>query len=96
MTKAEIVTEIVAKTDLEKPTVIATVEAFMETIKSTMAKGENIYIRGFGTFLLKKRAAKVGRNISKGTSVFVPAHTIAAFKPAKEFTAEIRSKVKVK
>jgi len=95
MTKAEIVTDIVNKTELEKPTVIAIVEAFMDTIKSSMTKGENIYIRGFGTFLLKKRAEKLGRNITKGTTVNVPAHIIPAFKPSKEFAQEVKSKVKV-
>jgi DNA-binding protein HU-beta len=61
-----------------------------------MIKGENIYLRGFGTFLLKKRAEKTGRNISKNTTVKIPAHMIPAFKPAKEFVAEIKTKVKVK
>ena len=68
----------------------------MDTIKSNMIKGENIYLRGFGTFLLKKRAEKTGRNISKNTTVKIPAHMIPAFKPAKEFVAEIKTKVKVK
>lgn len=61
-----------------------------------MIKGENIYLRGFGTFLLKKRAEKTGRNISKNTTVKIPAHNIPAFKPAKEFVAQIKTKVKVK
>ena len=68
----------------------------METIKTSMAKCENIYLRGFGTFLLKKRAAKIGRNITKNTSVKIPAHMIPAFKPAKEFMTEVKSRVKVK
>jgi DNA-binding protein HU-beta len=96
MTKAEIVNEIVNKTGTEKVAVEATVEAIMETIKTSMAKGENIYLRGFGTFLLKKRAAKIGRNITKNTSVKIPAHMIPAFKPAKEFMTEVKSRVKVK
>jgi DNA-binding protein HU-beta len=96
MRKSEIVTEIMNKTGLEKVAVEAAVEAFMETIKSSMGKGENIYLRGFGTFLLKKRAKKVGRNISKGTSVNIPAHMIPQFKPAKEFVTKIKTKVKVK
>lgn len=95
MTKAEIVNEIVNKTGVEKLAVEATVEAIMETIKSSMAKGENIYLRGFGTFLLKKRAEKTGRNITKNTSVKIPAHMIPAFKPSREFSAEIKSNVKV-
>lgn len=96
MTKAEIVQEIANKTGIEKGAVQATVEAFMETLKSNMAKGENIYLRGFGTFLLKRRAEKTGRNISKNTAVKIPAHMIPAFKPAKEFTSEIKIKVRVK
>ena len=96
MTKAEIVQEIANNTGIEKVAVQATVEAFMETLKSNMAKGENIYLRGFGTFLLKKRAEKTGRNISKNTTVKIPAHMIPAFKPAKEFNSEIKTKVKVK
>ena len=96
MRKSEIVTEIMNKTGLEKVAVEATVEAFMETVKSSMVSGENIYLRGFGTFLLKKRAKKIGRNISKGTSVNIPAHYIPAFKPCKEFVEEIKTKVKVK
>jgi len=68
----------------------------MATIKSSMASGENIYLRGFGTFLLKKRAAKIGRNISKNTTVKIPAHMIPFFKPAKEFVEEVTTKVKVK
>jgi len=96
MTKAEIVNEIVNKTGIEKVAVEATIEAIMETVKTSMAKGENIYLRGFGTFLLKKRAEKMGRNITKKTAVKIPAHMVPAFKPAKEFMKEIKSKVKVK
>ena len=96
MTKAEIVTEIVKKTGIEKDAVEATVEGIMQTIKSSMASGENVYLRGFGTFLLKKRAAKTGRNISQNTAVKIPAHVIPAFKPAKEFVADVTSRLKVK
>jgi DNA-binding protein HU-beta len=96
MTKAEIVTEIINKTGLEKVVVQGTVEAFMETMKQSMVKGENIYLRGFGTFLLKKRAAKTGRNITKNTAVKIPAHMIPAFKPSKEFIDDVKKKVKVK
>jgi DNA-binding protein HU-beta len=96
MTKAEIVNEIVTNTGLEKETVLAVVEATMENIKTNMAKGENVYLRGFGTFLLKKRAEKIGRNITRNTSIKIPAHMIPAFKPCKEFTSEIKSKVKFK
>ena len=96
MTKAEIIEQIVIQTGIEKPAVTATVEAVMETIKKNMVKGETIYLRGFGTFLLKKRAAKKGRNISKGTIVNIPPHFIPAFKPCKEFVEEVASKVMVK
>ena len=96
MTKAEIVQEIANKTGIEKVAVQATVEAIMKTIEANMLKGENIYLRGFGTFLLKKRAEKTGRNISKNTTVKIPAHFVPAFKPSKEFASAVKSKVKVK
>ena len=80
MKKAEIVADIVNATGLNKVVVEATVEALMVTMKESMVNGENIYLRGFGTFLLKKRAEKTGRNITKGTSVKIPAHFIPAFK----------------
>jgi len=96
MKKVEIVAEIVKATGLDKVVVEAIVEAIMATIKESMANGENIYLRGFGTFLVKKRAEKTGRNITKGTSVKIPAHFIPAFKPSKEFAAVVKSKVKVK
>jgi DNA-binding protein HU-beta len=96
MTKADIIAEIVNKTGIEKPSVAITVEALMEVIKKNMNNGENVYLRGFGTFLLKKRAEKTGRNITKNTTVKIPAHMIPAFKPAKEFVGAIKSKVKVK
>jgi len=96
MTKADIIEQIVARTGIDKPAVTVVVEAIMDTVKQNMAKGENIYLRGFGTFLLKKRAEKTGRNISKGTSVKIPAHFIPAFKPCKELAGAVKSKVKVK
>ena len=96
MTKADIINQIVAQTGIEKHTVTTAVEAIMDSIRQNMVKGENIYLREFGTFLLKKRAEKKGRNISKGTTVKIPAHFIPAFKPAKEFAAVVKSKVKVK
>jgi DNA-binding protein HU-beta len=94
MTKAEIVNEIINKTGIEKVAVSAIVESLMETIKGSMIKGDNVYLRGFGSFILKKRAEKVGRNITKNTSVIIPAHNIPAFKPCKEFVEEVKSKVK--
>ena len=92
MTKAKIIEQIAAQTGIAKPTVTATVEAVMDTIKETMVKGENVYLRGFGTFLLKNRAAKTGQNISKGTSVKIPAHVVPTFKPCKEFTDAVKAK----
>lgn len=85
MTKAEIVKQIAEKTGIEKETVSAIVENFMEQIRSSMIGGENIYLRGFGTFQLKRRAEKVARNISKNTTIVIPAHTVPAFKPSPSF-----------
>jgi DNA-binding protein HU-beta len=96
MTKADIVNEIVSKTGIDKVVVLGVVEAFMDTVKSSMIKGDNIYVRGFGSFILKKRAAKLGRNITKNTTVKIPAHNIPAFKPCKEFVDEVKQKVKIK
>ncbi len=92
MTKAEIVTEIANKTGVEKVAVQAVVESFMETVKDTMVNGENVYLRGFGSFIIKKRAEKTGRNISKNTTIIIPAHNIPAFKPAKTFVNAVKSK----
>jgi DNA-binding protein HU-beta len=91
MTKAEIVTEIANKTGIEKVAVQAVVESFMETVKDTMVNGENVYLRGFGSFIIKERAEKTGRNISKNTTIIIPAHKIPAFKPAKTFVNEVKS-----
>jgi len=96
MTKAEIVAEIANKTGIEKVAVQATVEAFMDTIKNSMSTGQNVYLRGFGSFIIKKRAEKTGRNISKNTTLLIPAHNIPAFKPAKTFVNKVKSHVKVK
>ncbi|HNZ41771.1 MAG TPA: HU family DNA-binding protein [Bacteroidales bacterium] len=94
MTKAEIVAEIANKTGIEKLTVQTSVEAFMDAVKAAMQKGENVYLRGFGSFIVKKRAQKTGRNISKNTTIVIPAHNIPAFKPAKVFTNEVKKSVK--
>ncbi|MBC35505.1 MAG: integration host factor subunit beta [Bacteroidetes bacterium] len=94
MTKAEIVTEIANKTGIEKVAVQATVEAFMETVKDSMVKGDNVYLRGFGSFTIKRRAEKTGRNISKNTTIIIPAHNIPSFKPAKTFVNEVKNSVK--
>ncbi|MDZ4663433.1 MAG: HU family DNA-binding protein [Bacteroidota bacterium] len=94
MTKADIVNEISEKTGVEKIAVQATVEAFMKTIRNSMIEGKNVYLRGFGTFVVKKRAEKIGRNISKNTTVVIPAHYIPAFKPAKTFSERVKRNVK--
>ncbi|MCD4736369.1 MAG: integration host factor subunit beta [Bacteroidales bacterium] len=94
MTKAEIVAEIANKTGIEKVTVQNTVEALMDTIKKSLSNGENVYLRGFGSFIIKTRAEKTGRNISKNTTIIIPAHKIPAFKPAKVFVNEVKNNVK--
>ena len=94
MTTAEIVAEIANKIGVEKVAVQETVEAFMEAVKGSLAKGENVYLRGFGSFIVKKRAKKTGRNISKNTTIVIPAHNIPAFKPAKSFVNEVKANVK--
>jgi DNA-binding protein HU-beta len=96
MTKADIVAEIADKTGLDKNEVLQTVEAFMDTVKGSLAKGNNVYLRGFGSFIVKKRAEKTGRNISKKQTIIIPAHNIPAFKPAKTFVEDVKSNVKVK
>ena len=95
MTKADIVNEISEKTGIEKIAVQASVEAFMKSIRNAMIEGKNVYLRGFGTFVVKKRAEKIGRNISKNTTVVIPAHYIPAFKPAKTFAERVKKNVKV-
>lgn len=96
MTKAEIVADIANKTGIEKIAVQKTVEAFMDAIKDSMVNGENVYLRGFGSFVIKKRAEKTGRNISKNTTIIIPAHNIPSFKPAKSFVSEVKSSNKTK
>ncbi len=94
MTKAEIVASIATKTGIEKVTVQTTVEAFMNSVKASLAKGDNVYLRGFGSFIVKKRAEKTGRNISKNTTIIIPAHNIPAFKPAKTFVIDVKKNIK--
>ena len=89
MTKAEIVNEISRNTGIEKSAVLKTVEAFMDTVKDSLVDGENVYLRGFGSFIIKKRAEKTGRHISKNIPIIIPAHNIPSFKPAKEFIAKV-------
>lgn len=96
MTKADIVNEIAKSTGIEKVTVQRTVEAFMESIKGSMVKGQDVYLRGFGSFVVKKRAEKTARNISKGTTIIIPEHFIPSFKPAKGFAGSVKTTVKNK
>jgi DNA-binding protein HU-beta len=90
MTKAEIVAEIAAKTGIEKGAVQTVVENFMEVVKASMAQGNNVYLRGFGSFIIKTRAEKTGRNMSQNISITIPAHKIPAFKPAKVFMNAVK------
>jgi len=90
MTKAEIVNEIANKTNLDKNTVQAVVEKFMDTVKMSLSNDEPVYLRGFGSFIIKERAEKTARNISKGTTITIPAHKIPAFKPCKTFSNSVK------
>ena len=89
MTKADIVKEIANKTGIDSKVVLQTIEALMTIVKEQMANEENIYLRGFGSFIIKQRAAKTARNISRNTTLIIPAHNIPAFKPAKSFIAKV-------
>ncbi|MCD8173591.1 MAG: HU family DNA-binding protein [Alistipes sp.] len=90
MTKADLVNEISKSTGVEKAQVQQIIESFMENIKESMIGGNNVYLRGFGSFIIKRRAHKVARNISKNTTITIPAHNIPAFKPAKSFAAKVK------
>ena len=90
MTKADIVTEISRITGLEKAAVLTTVEKFMEVVKDSMAHGNNVYLRGFGSFVVKTRKEKTARNISKNTTIRIPEHRVPAFKPSKVFLEEVK------
>ena len=90
MTKADIVNEIAKNTGIDKATVLTTVEAFIEAVKDSLAKNENVYLRGFGSFVIKQRAEKTARNISKNTTIIIPAHNIPSFKPAKTFVSVVK------
>ena len=96
MTKADIVASIAEETGLERVEVLNAVEAFMKSVKTSLANGQNVYLRGFGSFVVKERAEKTGRNISKNTAIIIPAHNIPAFKPAKTFVEDVKNNVKVK
>ncbi|MCQ2166601.1 MAG: integration host factor subunit beta [Bacteroidales bacterium] len=86
MTKADIVNEVAKATGIEKVVVTSVVEAAIESIKKSVSKEEAVYLRGFGSFIVKKRAQKAARNITKGTTITIPAHKVPAFKPSKAFT----------
>ena len=90
MTKADIVNEIAKSTGAEKVLVQTIVEAFMENVRNSLIENNNVYLRGFGSFIIKKRAEKVARNISKNTTITIPEHNIPAFKPAKSFVAKVK------
>ena len=95
MTKADIVSNIAEKSGIEKADVLATVEAFMNEVKGALESGDNVYLRGFGSFIVKTRAEKTGRNISKNTTIKIPAHNVPSFKPSKVFLEGVKKKVKV-
>jgi DNA-binding protein HU-beta len=94
VTKAEAISIIADKTGVDKANVSITIEAFFETVKETLASGDAIYVRGFGSFVNKKRAEKKARNISQKTTVTVPEHFIPSFKPSKEFVEQVKTNVK--
>ena len=90
MTKADIVNEISKNTGIDKVAVLNTIEAFMATVKTSLSNNENVYLRGFGSFVVKKRAKKTARNISKNTTIIIPEHNSPSFKPAKTFTISVK------
>jgi DNA-binding protein HU-beta len=92
MRKADLINQISDKTGIPKVDVLVSLETMFKEIKQSLIAGENIYIRGFGSFITKKRAAKIGRNIKKNIAVEIPEHYIPAFKPAKEFVQEVKNK----
>ena len=94
MRKADLINNISESTGIPKVDVLVTLEAFFKEVKDNLSQGEHIYIRGFGSFIIKKRAAKIGRNIKKNVAVQIPEHYIPAFKPSKKFVNEVK-KLKV-
>ena len=91
MRKADVVTKIAETTGVPKVDVLVSIEQFFKEVKTSLEKGENVYVRGFGSFIVKQRAAKIGRNIKSHTSINSPAHKIPAFKPAKEFVDSVKA-----
>jgi len=96
VTKADIINQVAEQTGIDKADVQVAIEAFFSVIKGSMAEGENVYVRGFGSFVNKKRAKKVARNISKNTAIVIDEHYVPAFKPSKVFVDKIKSSTKVK
>lgn len=96
MRKADLINKISEKTGIPKVDVLVTLETMFKEVKATLANGENLYVRGFGSFIIKKRAAKIGRNIKKNIAVAIPEHFIPSFKPAKEFLLEIKNSPNIK
>lgn len=94
MTKADLVTKIANETKISKESVAKTVELMMDSIKESLSDGNNVYLRGFGSFVVKKRAEKTGRNISKNTTIIIPEHFVPAFKPAKVFVESVKESTK--
>lgn len=90
MTKADIVNEISKSTGIDKASVLTTVEKFMEIVKDSLASNEDVFLRGFGSFIVKTRSQKTARNISKGTTIIIPEHNIPSFKPAKVFMEQVK------
>ena len=94
MTKAGIISQISKSTGIEKVTILKVVEAFMESVKGNLIEGQNVYLRGFGSYIIKKRAEKTARNISKNVTITIPEHSIPAFKPSKSFVVKVKNNVK--
>ena len=95
MTKADLVSNISRKLGIEKVDVQLTVESLIDEITSSLENGENVYLRGFGSFIVKKRAEKTARNIQKNTTIKIPAHNIPAFKPSKFFIEAVKNNLKL-
>lgn len=96
MTKADVINEIAEKTGIDKADVTTSVEAFFTVVKNSMAEGDNIYVRGFGSFVNKKRAKKIARNISKNTAIVIDEHFVPSFKPSKVFVEKVKGSTKIK
>jgi len=95
VTKADVISEIADKTGIDKADVTTAIEAFFSVVKNSMANGDSIYVRGFGSFVNKKRAKKIARNISKNTAIVIDEHYVPSFKPSKVFVEKVKSSVKV-